>query len=736
MRVSPWTSNEVETNTRLIFKLYFAPYNGSSVELYTAELRPDGAGYTEIDVSSIVDAALQFHTTNPTRIDALDAIDIHPAQSGKIYATFSMLNDYEGLKFNDGTSLYTYDSKFVIKAGLSKGNHLLQPFFDNYLWGEKSFLRYKGIDEQYYPSSKATLTALAYSQTAYNYLYLYNREASIKIKRREYYLDGTNTLYQYSLTQKVKYAGIFTISAMPVNINNANLWYWEVEVELSTPAPYAETWTVAKQKFYPEKTVKCNNHLFFVNSLGALDSLPLLEIDKLDYEYDKVFAEVVNGEQFLNKNIIAPDHTVVDVRERAKPSYITPLLPYNRLQHFRDLMLSHKCFILSAGGKFQPFIPDEDSLSIATQEHFVALGITVKGAVENINYSPDNVSGEYTTCPKPLSLSVEQVAGDTIEVFYQFEENIFEGTVTIVSDIESKVHKVYGNSGSIRIYNVNGTVLVGDKKQVDIYLAAKCGLATSTALTIEHFYIFLYMAPFVANAYAFTYKGAGARMLTFQDGMTTMAGLITQNNAGVWQSTVEMISGTPATATKLGSAGGTFTRIDPPGDPGMQYEPPTASFVGIDKLEFFVVDSRFSPPGTTARTPATLYVNVSDGFVGFDDGAGSPTGSAVYVTLEKSETDYVKSPDGSVKFNRFYLQFYSDPHKINPLDVTGLGLSVTIRTEVDDPDSPPTYNTYTPLEGVLKDLGYLPTEHKDPVTTAITMRLERFIEESPSYYII
>lgn len=635
--ISPYNYATQKETTFLIITISqeIIPNSDVYTEIKSTKVYPDDFGLLGINVSSIVDAYLNYFTP-PVDLDCLMALP--DGQCRRFSVKFSLFNT---------TLLLTENTKIItaIKAGTS--------------------YQYFNTDTSYPFNGAATLQKLFVISDGNDRVHIEDvffvyftvvpntDRPQIKAKWVVSFLkNGIVSSATGDIPGVLNLTSSVSIACLPGGFNQLKLQSflpegaipieYSIRIYDSIAVDYFEPvkFKIDQRKFY--KTAQ----LLYRNSLGGLQPLRLLGEIAMSSEF-----ALQNTSRMAPPNYLIDGNIIGEVdqnynEENEKFNGETGFITKYQVDRLHDFFLSKQRFEI-VNGRLIPIILNNKAVKFYTNhDNLYSVTIDWQRAFTNNFYTDASVPSDI--CPAINQLQWRQTGSNEITIFWSFPFGHKYGQVSLEFPGEAtQLFFLKGNSGLTKVAFIRPASAIGVNVNVILRGFIICkqyndepSQGPITALPPQ-----LITTKQNPVAVADTYS-IGAGFTT----AISLTGSTLANDYDPSGLPIEVVAASGAT-----TAGGLYT-IDAAGN--VTYKPPTSSFSGADT---FTYNIRETPNGILVS--ATVTINVASAAGG---GGGNPSNpQTVYakIVLRNYEPGYTNS--GEV-----WIDFFSNPAGNIPLDVT------------------------------------------------------------------
>jgi hypothetical protein len=643
--ITPYRSAEQQLNLTIIVRTEIEEVFGSNIFIEAKE-----SVYSPLKDGSLttpLQTVLRSYLTQyiPPLAQAL-AINI-TGQVKRFRITYRLLND--NVLVNG--SVNTSDIFYVIKGGMSFQEWHPNKYFTQVIVNDKPFLRFAAKREKVFASENKYLS----------WLYPYDDDLDQNIYYNIGFNDGTElgetlfaTLPSVKWQLNITPAGFDQLALGPlVPVDKYAVWY-SVSVKNTNDVVICNA-----QKFYLDyRQFYKTSDLLFTSSIGGIETVRLRGIIDAQTEYERINADRVTAPEYFSHGIIDTANENIFNAELEKFTGDTGFLPLDALDRLRDLVNNKNVFEIKNNRLVPVNIVSKNDKWYTNKQSLYSHIVEWQNAFKNEYYSP---AGTINTgvCPAVEKLQVRQTGSDKLTIAWALETGYDKIEIVIDNGTTRETFIALGNHGQVERLFVNpapagGTANVSVEAKTicnDLVDPADKGPKTTIVILVS-----ANVAPIANDDYYSLVRGYTTDVI--------LKGSVLANDYDANGDPVAVIPNSGATLK-----GGTYN-IDAAGI--ITYRPPSGAFTGVDNFIYTVTETSGATPLTAL---AVVYITVGSGITG-------PTG-IVYVkqTVRNSQTIllslFSRQDNGEV-----WLEYYSDAAGTQPLDVTGLGLTVNVDNEI------------------------------------------------------
>lgn len=613
-------------------------------EIKSQKFYPNEVGLVNIDVSSIIDAYLEYFTP-PANLDGLSIVP--GSQSRAFKVTFSL---YAGFEIQDTQTVIVP----AIKAGASYQYFNADLSYPNLAeFTTQKLLMSTDGNDTVFKNSKFFIffTTIAEIAPEIFVTYLIN-----------YVVDGiyqgnTGYIQNPGSNPTITTGGAWSMACLPGGFDQLNLqdalppgavayeYYLQIHGRLND----SDSMLFPEIKFKIEqRDFLDSKQLLYRNSLGSL--MPLHLLGQIDTQSDYTFQNISKlspPSYLLDKNIIAENFQEYN-EETRKFTAETGFITQYQADRLRDFFLSKQRYEV-IDGQLIPIILNSKTIKFySNKENLISVQIDWQHAFTNTFYTAPVTIPGY--CPAVKVLEWQQSGNNEITVFWAFPFGHAYGRLNILfpgEDIQQ--FELAGNSGltkipferpasaeGIEVAIIVSAMVICDRYNIDpsfgpvFELPEQYVSATILPITVDDNYD-------IPSGYT---------------GAVALTPYALANDFDPSGQPIEAIPDSGSTA-----AGGLY-QIDEIGL--IHYTPPSSSFVGPDQFEYYI---HIPPSGDPVHGLVTINVG----------SAANP----IYAKIVLRNYNAGYSNGGEV-----WIDFFSNPAGTTPLDVTSFPFNVNFHRKV------------------------------------------------------
>jgi len=640
--LAPYTFTEQNQDIRIQFRIEIEDslYTGVFREIKSQVVFPDQSGKISIDISSICDAYLSFYVPRPS----LKKIISIKKQSARFRVVIVAQKDNILI-----TDPVTSDPIMVCKGGIAYEQFSQIKFFTGHVATDKKPLHYFAPKELVAPDQKRFLSwinPLATSTDLQSIVFKVFNEDGSTITQTATYTGNAQKFGLYICP-----AGFTELKAMmPTDPYVLTVVKYSIKIMQGAATVVNEVFFhIDYRNSYYGKT------LIYSNSVGGIDSIKLLGENESAGEYNSSNAQrVVQGIGILNGVLISQNVNEYN-EEVEKFTGNTDFISKQRLENLRDLLLSRSTHEVKFN-KFIPIVIIKKSVKFYnSKDDLLGMQFDWQHAYTNNFYTPEGAIEADLTCPAMDSLIVKQINRTSLQIIWALPQpyDLVDIEIDNGNPLEIINLQLQGNTGSQTV-TFNNPAVYPATAPITIRGRVICDFddypESTGAYTVVNIVAFANSQP-IANDDLYS---IAAGFTTPQNFSTVLAN--DYDPDGDLLQVIGLFGPTTAGGFYNLSSDGTF-----------QYTPPSALFNGTDSFTYQLYE--VAPPNLTAT--ATVRINV--GNIGLGDG--------LYVKM--IEKNHYETSSGNIFIARgdFYLSFFADPMCTIIKDVTGMGITVDVKTQ-------------------------------------------------------
>lgn len=416
---------------------------------------------------------------------------------------------------------------------------------------------------------------------------------------------------------------------------------------MPTPVINSQRFYLDYRKFYETRD------LLFVNSLGGIETLRLRGQADAETEYERIKAEKVTAPEYFSEGIYDAVSENIFNAELEIFKGDTGFMAKDVLDRLRDLFNSKYTYEIKNDKLIPISINNKNTQWYTNRQKLYSLSIQWQHAFTNESYSPAGVLASGASCPAVESLIVRQSGNKKLSVAWALETGYDKISIQINFGGDSVSFIYTGNHGQKEI-DFENPAAPGETAAVEVIGKTVCnefsdpmdlGPPTTVNITVNG-----NIAP-TANPDTFNInKGYSSPV--------AMPYSVLDND---YDSNGDPVAAVPVGDT-LTANGGTYS-IDAAGI--ITYLPPSPTWEGSDTILYTVTET--GPDPLTAISFATIVVG------------GLLPGNASTVYVKTVIRNWRRDSVGY--YGEVWLEFYSDAAGTNPVDVTGIGLTINVRKQ-------------------------------------------------------
>lgn len=630
----PYGNTEKDQDIRMQVRVMIETNFGSEtyVEARSQTFFPNNEGGFDFDVRSTVDAFLQYYLPKLSISKMTQAT----GQFKRYKIIWTVIQN--GLVKSSEES----DPLYAIKGGMA---------YDQ--WHSEEFLTKKvSVDKQplhFFPKNQKV-----FLQDTMFFFWLWNlTDPDFSAEQQVvYHVTHTGGTYDVELPDVIEGAtpNLFCVPAgwnqvpgiaddLPDGETVISYWIEVLYPGVGTQWVRSGVYHVDQRNFYN------SYQLLYRNSLGGLESVRLRgQVDfKADYSTQQA-QRIAPPESYKNLTLL-PQILQSASEEVPKFKGDTGFGNMGQIDFLRDLFLSTERYEV-VNGKLVPIVINGKTIEFfSNKDNLISLQIEWQRAYVNESFTPASFMPTSRTCPAMEFFDVRQINKRTLQVLWSVSMPYEKVHVQLVYDSNTYNFYYDGNKGSVR----QVITLPSDTMTITAKARTVCNDTDFGAFTTISVSYLANRLP-VANDDTFNInQGFGTS--------TTLSPSVLDNDYDPDDDAIAVIASGGAT-----TQGGTYS-IDAAGI--VVYTPPSTSFVGQDDFDYQI---RETPSGTPVT--AKVYINVG--------AAVKVYAKLVIRNITGSDTNQA----GDV-----WVDFFKDPAGISPVDVTGMGIIVSVDQTVHSIDT-------------------------------------------------
>lgn len=373
------STSGLKIDVRLLFRKFGA---NDFIQQIAISLVPDSSGIAEIDFSKVLDSLVDYSLPNITNGLPERAFD----QVGEFYV------EYREITTAAPNPSWITDSSTirVVKGGLPHEKWQGPNYFIN----NNGVLTWQKTGRLIGPTEKAW----------YSYLHLgTNNQANVAAKVNLYFTDGsvqTNAVTINLPDTAVPKYGIYRI---PVGAQLAladlqpakTIHYYTVRIAADSLNLTVEFKYIIDYRANYSKTT-----LYYINSLGGLDSIRLLgELGK-KVGYDRQFTEkTLGGRYYSTTEIATMQENIKNIEQVTYSGSVGLMDDEDQYDRIRDLMISTKVQMIKFN-RWAPVLVTTNSVDMGTNSDPIKdFPVDFTPGYVNESYAPDIRVGDLPVCP-------------------------------------------------------------------------------------------------------------------------------------------------------------------------------------------------------------------------------------------------------------------------------------------------------------------------------------------------
>lgn len=637
INITPYGSIERAQDIRIVVTVYIENAYGSN-SFTTAKSQafyPSEQGQVNFDVRRIIHAYLEFYVPNPSLKRPIQAFN----QRKRYRVDYLLMKGNELIGEVQTGAILT-----AVKGGLAYDEWHPHKFFTSLILDKKMPL-------QFDPCRKIAFNELRYFFWLYPYNDLEPQTVMIDI-----HLDDDTTI-QYNMPQTV-ITNKWGVCCAPIGFNyiglNALVPAGATAVSFSVQVKTATTSIVAPFTFMLEQRNYYNTYqLMYRNSLGGLETLYLR--GQVDFEADYTRQAVQNTPppNYFSNKVLLGDANDVNASEIVKFKADTGFLNQKATDRLRDFFLSpQKYEIIPPADEddetriYPATIAAKNTKFYANRDNLISILIEWSRAFSSEYYSPRLLRSKQA-CPAVEFFQVKQINKTLLQIMYSLEIPYDRIEVQVITSLGTQTFTYTGNARTIRQAFENPVLGTTDVENITVRARTICdensvppdyGPFTTVNLDIVGNTTPIANDDYFNIAYGFNTA-------------VTLPGNLMANDYDPDGDAIECIADTDATAD-----GGVYVVF---ADGTATYKPPSSVYAGQDSFEYTIKES-----AGTATDTATVYVNVGE------------VSGRIYVKAVQRNVETLYGPNSSITTGEVWLEFYTNPAVNQPVDITGMGLTI------------------------------------------------------------
>ncbi len=683
--LTPYGSTERTQDIRLVIRILVESSFGSNsfTEVKSQAFYPNDKGEVNFDVKKIIHAYLDYFLPNPKLLRPLQAIN----QRKRYRIDYLIQKDGDIVGDIEQT-----DILYAIKGGMSYDQWHPKEFFTSLIVDQKQSL-------QFHPLRKIAFNELRYFYWVYPYA-----DTAAQTVMIEILLDDQSTIA--ADLDKTIFVGQWGVCCVPIGFNqlklDAKVPAGRTAISYSIEVKTAATSIVAKVIYELEQRNFYNTYqLLYRNSLGGIETLNLR--GQVDFETDQVRQAIQRTvpPSYFSNMVLQHQADDANSTETSKFKGDTGFLNREATDRLRDFFLSPQKFevqLLSPPGdiylvRLLPVtVVTKNTKFFSNQENLVTTVIEWNRGYANEFYTPTQSMPSVRACPAMESFSVTQINKRLLNITWAMEMPYDLCEIRIITTLGTQTIYLSGNSGSKRQPFNNPVLDTLDNEDIVIEARTVCDensdpMDLGPASTVN------------LNVVGNTLPIANDDTYNLAYGYNTavlLPGSVLANDYDPDGDPIECVANSGAT-----NDGGSFDIDD---DGIISYTPPSSVYSGIDYFDY-----EMREVGGATTVTARVYINV-----------GAVSGN-VYVRLTLRNVETITGPTTSITTGEVWLEFYTNPTISQPLDITGLALTINYNEHQFEQDySGAQTNSDNPLSvtGVGTEMkvfeGLLESRYSDP----------------------
>jgi len=434
-RVVPFSISEVNARLRVVVAVFVETYFNSGVfePVWSGSEYPNNRGIATIDIQSILNASLEWHTPN------LNLKKFHRCkkQSKHAYIRYQLVD-------NNGntTDEVNTDTFVAIKGGLANEEWHPSNFFTTNVAGRRQTLHYWHDQE-----------LLRADETKFLFFTLLDPTEEKLIVNCNLRGNDTDIVATYEAWEQPINTSYGEVFCIPFNLTTldvaANLPPGDILRSIDlwiTDATTAEFTNIISLKIDHRPFYEVN-YLYFRNSLGGIDTQAIVGEKEFAVSIDARKAEVVKRSELLGLFNIQNELPVSYSHQNASTQGHTGWIPKVQLDKLRDLLLQKQVFELY-GLRYRPLHLLTDKVQLwKNTDKLYNLAIECAQAFNDPNYSREYTLTQSDTCPAVDVFLLSQEKGGYVHFHWELPEGY------------DKIHIVYNIDGGadVDVYYLGNT---------------------------------------------------------------------------------------------------------------------------------------------------------------------------------------------------------------------------------------------------------------------------------------
>ncbi len=635
-------------------------------EIKKETLLPDFYGQASIDISTIVDAYLNFFTPRLTQSVPFKV----SGQTGKYKVTAKLFK----ADVQIGTTIVSNEFT-AIKGGISYEKFSPTFFFENQLRLKAQPLHYWSQEQTLATDEKKYLTWInpwsTVSTQVINFLFhtyqlgdvlfsitvpqspnvfdIYNVDISLQTLLNTFPFDAAWLNEFKNFTVQYVDIGISETAGGGISIVAPFRFFIDYKSNFKS---YFTDWASLPNV---RMTIPFSRTIAFTNSIGGFDTLQLLGEVESQAEYIATNAKITTPPGGISRALLQPQNHNFENFETEKFIGNTTFISQAKLESLRQLLLSTNVFEIKNEQLIPININKKTAKFFTNRDNLFSMALEWENSFANSYYTPNALINQSVTCPALDTFIVTQLSRNIYQVTWSMPDPYDILELQITDGTTAQTFTLYGNSGSQEItymYPVNAFVVpltitgrvICDPDSTPI----NAGAFTTLLLTAAQNFI-----P-VANDDTFTIA-AGYNTLQL------LQGNVLANDYDVDNDAIECVPVTLAATTQGGQITITI-------DGKVSYKPPTVLFNGEDSFIYTIKQSN-SLPGASITASANIKISVGN----------TQLGNALYAKLFHRNYREENGGNSIAIYEDRYIGFYADPAATIPKDTTGLGIVVFVK---------------------------------------------------------
>lgn len=646
LAVAPYTTGAALLDYRIQIRILIENIYGSGqfTEVKSGYFLPDVNGQLQIDIQSIIHPYLDYYTPHIN----LPQMVLATGQYKRYQFAFNL--QLAGV----AVAVETFSSiLYAIKGGMAYDQWHPTDWFYSYLIGRTNFLGYTTGTEKTTPNAASFLFFLAPANDTYT--------LSAVI------IDDSGTSYTYTMPTTIV-APAWAVVCLPSCYSLLGLQsllpVGSFAVKYTVIITGATAGLVAQRLFkFDYRNFYNVSAVCYRNSLGGLETLFLR--GQVDFEADyaiQAATQMVPPSYYNNLQIAAQMLQIVE--ESPKYNGDTGFLDRETADKLRDFFLSPQRFEF-VEYKMVPIVLVNKSVKFfGNRDNLISIQLQWQRAYFNEYYSqPGSQIGLGRSCPALEQLIVTQVSKSEVQVMYSLAipYDIVEVSIAYLTSYYTK--RFVGNTGVVKFQFDNPTN------------ATNFPMAISAATICDATSLVVSKGPSMQTNISILSKSLPVVIndtYTINSGYTTAVTMpfsVLANDYDPDGLPINVVA-----AAGLTNAGAAYS-ISTNGT--VIYTPLSATYNGNDFVDYQVIE-----PSTGTIVTGRIFFNVGGSVAGV-------VFAKMVIRNSSTSTNRTDAAHGAysittITIAEVYFDYFSDAAAQNPLDVTGLGLSINYNKIIVD----------------------------------------------------